>query len=120
MLTNTKHTETHINIETQSSHGQEVRITERSPSNLTWATHHMSAVSFDAPVGADDSSIAILLKPRLTHFGMLTLTAAILLAIVVPGALFGVMVGQAELGIALSAAITGILALVGKHYGWLV
>lgn len=79
----------------------------------------MSAVSFDAPVGANDFPIAILLRSKLTFFGLCILTMVALLAIVVPGALLGVMVGQAELGIALSAAITGILALVGKHCSWL-
>lgn len=79
----------------------------------------MSAVSFDASVGANDFPIAILLRSKLTYVGLCTLATAVLLAVVVPGALLGVMAGQAELGIGLSAAITGILALMGKLCGWL-
>lgn len=79
----------------------------------------MSAASFYNPVGVSDFPDAILLRLKLTYVGLCILAVAVLLAIVVPGALFGVMVGQAELGIALSAAITGIVALVGKLCGWL-
>lgn len=79
----------------------------------------MSAASFHNPVGANGCADAILLRPKLTYVGLCILAMTVLLAIVVPGALFGVMVGQAELGIALSAAITGVFALVGKTRGWL-
>lgn len=79
----------------------------------------MSAISFDAPVGPNSFPIAILLRPKRTYIGMCIPAMAVLLAIVVPGVLLGVMVGQAELGIALSAATTGIFALVGKLCGWL-
>lgn len=79
----------------------------------------MSAASFDPPVAANGSPIAILLRPKNPYVGLCILITAVLLAIVVPGALFGVMFGQAELGIALSAAITGLFALVGKLCGWL-
>lgn len=78
----------------------------------------MSAASFHNPVGGNEFHDAILLRPKLTYVGLCILAVAVLLVIVVPGALFGVMVGQAELGIALSAAITGVLALVGKLCGW--
>lgn len=106
-------------MENRPSQAQKVRITERHPSNLISATHHMSAASFHDPFGAHVFPDAILLRPKLTYVGLCILAVAVLLAIVIPGALFGVMVGQAELGIALSAAITGIFALVGKLRGWL-
>lgn len=41
----------------------------------------------------------------------------VLLAIAAPGVLLGVMVGEAELGITLSATIAGTFALAGKLRG---
>ncbi|KAK2615962.1 hypothetical protein N8I77_002683 [Diaporthe amygdali] len=105
-----------VDSETQPGNGQEVLITRRTPSSLTLATRHMSAV-FEAPLGASGSPKAILLRPKLTRIGLCLVALAVLLAIVAPGVLLGVMVGQAELGITLSATIAGTFALADKLRG---
>lgn len=79
----------------------------------------MSAVSFDPPVEPNSFPTAILLRSKHTFVGLCILAVAVLLAIVVPGVLLGVLIGNVESGIALSAAVTGIFALIGKHCGWL-
>lgn len=101
-----------------SGNGREVSITERDPSDLISATHEVSAASFRNSVGANGLPKAILLRPKLTYVGLCILAIAVLLTIVIPGVLLGVVAHQAELGVALSAAITAILTLVGKVCGW--
>ncbi|KAJ0119984.1 hypothetical protein J7T55_000834 [Diaporthe amygdali] len=105
-----------VDSETQSSNGQEVFVTRRSPSNLNLAIHQMSA-GLGSPLGASDSPKAILLRPKLTHTGLGLVAMAIILAIVAPGVLLGMMAGDAELGITLSATIAGTFALAGKLHG---
>lgn len=77
----------------------------------------MFTVSFCSSLGAFSSPKAILLHPRLSKIGLGLVTGTVLLAIVAPGLLLGVMLGQAEMGITLSAAIAGTFALAGNLRG---
>lgn len=74
----------------------------------------MFTVGFYSSLETSSPSRAILLHPRLSYIGLLLITVTVLLAIVAPGVLLGLIVGQAELGITLSAAIAGTFALAGK------
>lgn len=49
--------------------------------------------------------------------GLALAVVAVLLAIMAPGVLLGVIVGQAEIGITLSAAIAGTFALAENFRG---
>lgn len=106
-----------IDSETQSGDGQEVLVTRRTPLSLALATHHLSTMSFTAPLRPGGSPKAILLRPKFTHIGLGLISMVVLLAIAAPGVLLGVMVGEAELGITLSATIAGTFALAGKLRG---
>lgn len=108
-----------MDIDNRLRNGQEVCITERRPSDLISAVHDLSAARFRNPVVAHGFPDAILLRAKLTYFGLCNLAIAVLLAIAIPGVLLGVMTRQAGLGVALSAAVTGVFALVGKVCGWL-
>lgn len=77
----------------------------------------MFTVGFCSSLGTSSPPRAILLHPRLSQFGLLLATVTVLLAIVAPGVLLGLIVGQAELGITLSATIAGTFALAGKLRG---
>lgn len=106
-----------IDSETQSGDGQEVLVTRRTPSSLALATHHLSTVSFTTPLRPGGSPKAILLRPKFTHIGLGLIAMVVLTAIAAPGVLLGVVVGEAELGITLSATIAGTFALAGKLRG---
>lgn len=77
----------------------------------------MLVAGFARSPGANGSHKAILLRPKLSSIGLGVVSLGILLAIAAPGVLVGVIVGQAELGITLSAAIAGTLALAGNLHG---
>lgn len=92
-------------------------MTRNCPSSFDPAPRHMFTVSFCSSLGASDPSRAILLHSRLSNTGLALAVVAVLLAIVAPGVLLGVIVGQAEIGITLSAAIAGTFALAENLRG---
>lgn len=70
--------------------------------------------SFCSSIGASSPQKAILVHPTLSYLGLSLTILAVMLIIVAPGVLIGVMLGKAELGITLSAAIAGTFALAGN------
>lgn len=55
-----------------------------------------------------------MIQPTLSHLGLGLATVIVVLIVVAPGLLVGVILGEAELGITLSAAIAGTVALAGN------
>lgn len=103
-----------MDSESDPDDGQQVFIRRNCPSSFDSAARHMFAVSFSPSLGVVDPPTAILIHPKLSNIGLGLTFVAVLLAIVAPGVLLGVIVGQAELGITLSAAIAGTFALAGN------
>lgn len=77
----------------------------------------MFTASFCSSLGASSPPKAIVVHSKLSNIGLGIATITVLLAIVTPGLLVGVMLGQAEMGITLSAAIAGTFALAGNLRG---
>lgn len=106
-----------VDSESQARHGQEVLVARNCTSSLGPPTRHMFTVDFCSSLGASSPPKAMLLHPKLSQIGLGFAIATVLLAIVIPGVLVGVVLGQAELGITLSAAIAGTFALAGNLRG---
>ena len=75
------------------------------------SSHRDFASNYEATGPREAAPKAILLKRELTSYGLSVIAFAVLLAVVSPGLLLGALTAKAELGIGLSAAIAGTLAL---------
>lgn len=97
-----------------ASHSRDRVLTSalRRPSTLTSTAvdfiehHRIFAVD-----GESLTPRAILLRHELSQGGMVLIATLMFLIVVVPGTVLGVLTKQAELGIALSAAIAAVFAL---------